>query len=179
MKFAKFCWKLCDDIGQCCLNIDEFNTEFPREETIFLVFNGRNHNNFLKNNFTSVSDAWTNLCSLLNFGKTELFDMRWCDSCGRWIYSRICYFISLPNCKAKVICFLHAQFGWFFSCWRYRYVQCTYCSVHTEYIKNRDVAGAVLYGLLASGERQSWADPQERLIEAEKVSQPSPLCTQF
>jgi hypothetical protein len=31
------------------------------------------------------------------------------------------------------------------------------------------LAGAILYGLLASGERQSWAEPQERLIEAEKV----------
>ena len=29
--------------------------------------------------------------------------------------------------------------------------------------------GAVLYGLMASGEKQDWADPQQPLIDSEKV----------
>ena len=29
--------------------------------------------------------------------------------------------------------------------------------------------GAVMYGLMASGEKQDWADPQEPLIDTEKV----------
>ena len=30
--------------------------------------------------------------------------------------------------------------------------------------------GALLYGLLASGDRQAWAEPAEPLIDAEKVA---------